>query len=1151
MKKLTLFLAFIFLFLTDSFSDPGDTIVVQTLTFSDITKRRGIWEFPDESHSYRKVLMYYTLKCDPATTADGYDCGEWDYLTYNFIYDHTGIIDSALLNHPSFSVNGSSPATYEYSVVPVYNYFQNWQYFPVYDDVISENTYSVGTGTLDLDHTFNSVLKTSRARYLFTAAELSAAGLSPGEINKLQMDISGLGSALDYLKINLKNSALAELTLTDFENTGFTTVYLQNTTFSSTGLFTFNFSEPFIWDGVSGILVEFTFSNSTTGTSTEIKGSSTGFNSGLFSVSEDEYLSFNGPDYVDVPVTPLADIDSFVTVSFWQFGDPAIQPQDDYCFEAMNTAGNRVLNVHLPWSNSNVYWDAGNATGYDRIYKAAATTDFEGKWNHWAFTKNVDEGTMKIYLNGVLWHSGTALYRDMDQISRFRIGSNVWGNTNYDGFINEFAVFDTVLDESTIASWMYKNIDPSHPAYSDLVAYYRFDEGSGLYADDNTGSGNDAMLFGLPDRKSLKGDELFRNLQVTSERPNIGFIQGEYNFHLDSLMFLDSVMVSPVTLMLFSDTTILPLATDTLLVWPAGYVYVYDHDTIADSLLVNPSVNLALDTMYYWGEPYDVINRYELGRFITPYGIGLDLGDNGFRWAYDVTDYAFLLHDSVDFAAGNNQELIDVKFLLIEGTPPRNLTRMDRIWGQMESYYYKDLDDDVVLKEKTIPVDPATESIKIKTRLTGHGHNSNTGSYPHCCEWKDNTHYLFINGAMVDSWKIFKYNECALNAVYPQGGTWPGAREGWCPGDVVQDTDFEVGDYISGDSIKVDYDITDVPAANLGMGWGNYVVTMDMFQFASPNYSLDAEVYDILTPTDWEYYSRNNPVCSDPKIIIRNNGSTELNGLNITYGVSGGTQLVFNWTGSLGFMETEQVELPVNSEEFWIGDENSIFTVTVSDPNGGTDEYDINDGYSTHFNAPDFYEDNFIILMRSNNLPDENYYNIYDINGNIVHSKTGLIANTTYYDTLHLEPGCYELELMDLGNDGLYYWAYPEQGTGYMRIKKIGGGILKYFEKEFGRSIHYAFTIGDVSNVNELSLQKTAEVYPNPTDGNVTLFLSGYKGKVTVLLYDALGNVITEGNYTVDEDFVREFNLNSCSKGLYYMKIVSDDSQIVKKISVN
>ena len=38
-----------------------DPIVVQTLTFDSITTRRGTFDFPDGSQSWRKILMVHTL----------------------------------------------------------------------------------------------------------------------------------------------------------------------------------------------------------------------------------------------------------------------------------------------------------------------------------------------------------------------------------------------------------------------------------------------------------------------------------------------------------------------------------------------------------------------------------------------------------------------------------------------------------------------------------------------------------------------------------------------------------------------------------------------------------------------------------------------------------------------------------------------------------------------------------------------------------------------------------------------------------------------------------------------------------------------------------------------------------------------------------
>ena len=118
----------------------------------------------------------------------------------------------------------------------------------------------------------------------------------------------------------------------------------------------------------------------------------------------------------------MSSISNEITVSAWIYGDVDIMPANSYLFEGKDGSGNRTVNVHLPWSNGNVYWDCGNNGGtYDRIEKTANTADYEGKWNHWAFTKNASTGEMKMYLNGSLWHSGTGKTEPMD-IQTFSLG---------------------------------------------------------------------------------------------------------------------------------------------------------------------------------------------------------------------------------------------------------------------------------------------------------------------------------------------------------------------------------------------------------------------------------------------------------------------------------------------------------------------------------------------------------------------------------------------------------------------------------------------------------------------------------------------------------------------------------------------------------
>src|SRR5687768_694333 len=77
--------------------------------------------------------------------------------------------------------------------------------------------------------------------------------------------------------------------------------------------------------------------------------------------------------------------------------------------------------------------------------------------------------------------------------------------------------------------------------------------------------------------------------------------------------------------------------------------------------------------------------RYELGRYITPYGIGLDFG-TGRTWVYDVTDFRPLLTGDVHLSAGNWQELLDMKFMFVEGTPPRDVLDIKNIWNGGHNY---------------------------------------------------------------------------------------------------------------------------------------------------------------------------------------------------------------------------------------------------------------------------------------------------------------------------------------------------------------------------------------------------------------------------------------------------------------------------------
>lgn len=1143
MKSLKTALAVALLALAAVSAVAQDTIVVQTLTFDSITTRRGTWEFPDASHTFRKILMKYTLKCDPATTADNYNCGEWDYLTYNTLYDHTGALDSTALEHPWFTVGIEEPGTVEYGNTPAYNWYESSQTQAVITSVISETLDTIGTGDTTSALALGGFASDGRTQYVWTAAELSAAGMQAGDIDRVFVNVLSPGSNLRHLTVRMRTTAggLGDT----FTEDSWTEVYSLDTDLPGTGWQPLNLHTPYYWNGIANLLVEFSYNNSGEGGSNNVVAADDlGSTTGLVASGTDNYVWFDEGNRVGVPTNNLGPaISDQITVAFWQYGATGIQPQSDYIFEGRDAEGNRVVNVHLPWGDGTVYWDAGNdgTSSYDRINKNANTNQYASQWNHWAFTKDASTGSMKIFLNGQQWHQGGGRTRAMNGIVSFNIGCNAYNNQGtYDGGVDEFCVFSSALSAAEISELMYNDIAATHPQYANLVAYYQFDETSGNTAVDASGNAGSAALLGAPQRRNHGGYELFRNAEPTTLRPQLIFAQGDYNVVTATNTVTDTLLLTPDGIVYFEVQGNDVVGSDTTYGYLEQWQYTFDANGVAiDSVLSNATQSATNTTLNYFSPPFEVIDRYEIGRYITPYGIGLDLGAEGTTWYYDVTDYAPLLQGQVDLSAGNNQELIDLQFLMIEGTPPRDVKEINRVWGERASYRYSALDNDEALSAETIALHPDASTYKVRTRLTGHGHNSNTGNYPHCCEWKDNEHYLYVDGSQVTAWHIWQATECANNPVYPQGGTWPGAREGWCPGDVVKTFDFDITDAVSGNSVTLDYDLTSVPSNNQGMGNGNYVVAMQLMQYGAYNHTLDAEIYDILSPTNNAYYARNNPFCTNAKVVLRNSGSETLTSARFIYGCAGGDEMAHEWTGSLESGDTVHVTLPVNHIGFWEGDGSLRFSARVEAPNNGQDEYAANDTYHSSYTKPDFYEENIVIELRSNNYASENVLTVRDANENIVLQRDGMENNTLYFDTLNLAPGCYTLRLDDSGLDGLSYWADQTSGNGYMRLRDQNGGYLKFFESEFGGYIQYAFSVGIEVTVPELALEQHIGVYPNPNRGQFTVELLGFDAAAQVEIINSVGQQVYAQPALSGPVNHFQVDLSGQAQGIYLLRVQS------------
>lgn len=202
---------------------------------------------------------------------------------------------------------------------------------------------------------------------------------------------------------------------------------------------------------------------------------------------------------------------------------------------------------------------------------------------------------------------------------------------------------------------------------------------------------------------------------------------------------------------------------------------------------------------------------YELGRYITPYGVDNHAVNRGFQ--IDVTDFKSLLQGTVTLRAFTevwtaNGWLLSVDFDYIEGAAPdypysaiaKVVQYNDNslggvIYGENASAF--DL-------TKTVTIPPNAEATSLRTIITGWGQETPSVGGGTCAEWCFRTHHIQINGTNTFEHYMGPLN-CAGNPVQPQSGTWPYDRAGWCPGMAVPVRTDQFSSNMAGQTFSFDY----------------------------------------------------------------------------------------------------------------------------------------------------------------------------------------------------------------------------------------------------------------------------------------------------------------------------------------------------------
>ena len=123
----------------------------------------------------------------------------------------------------------------------------------------------------------------------------------------------------------------------------------------------------------------------------------------------------------------------------------------------------------------------------------------DNKWHHLAYVYDGSESTtgMDIFVDGINAPTTNA--------TNSSITSGSFSDTSHIGIqealthpllgvLDEIRIWNAQLDSTTIRNWLAKKLNANHPFSSDLLSYYRFDEGSSTSVADLVGGANAAFV---------------------------------------------------------------------------------------------------------------------------------------------------------------------------------------------------------------------------------------------------------------------------------------------------------------------------------------------------------------------------------------------------------------------------------------------------------------------------------------------------------------------------------------------------------------------------------------------------------------------------------------------------------------------------------
>lgn len=330
--------------------------------------------------------------------------------------------------------------------------------------------------------------------------------------------------------------------------------------------------------------------------------------------------------------------------------------------------------------------------------------------------------------------------------------------------------------------------------------------------------------------------------------------------------------------------------------------------------------------------------------------------------------------------------------------------------------------------------------------------------------------------------------------------------------------------------------------------------TNQLKHWLDPNSSNIASIngFDPLTPTTPDnagitsVISPSGSYCGpsasfEPQFILTNFGNNTLNSVMINYSVNSGVNQVFSWTGNLAPGASVTLTMPsmtgVNG--------NNSFYVTTSLPNGNADTGPTNDDMTSTFTV-NTNGQKVTLALTTDCYPEETSWMLLNPNNTVIHSVP---INTLPSETLVeyewcLTGGCYTFVISDSYGDGMTSTDCNFDGS-YEITNEASEVLASILEPNFGTSENNVFCISGLGTTELTNFD--FYVFPNPSNGEVSIRFTEQIGAYTVAIVDALGREV----YTaVRSDVESIHDISGVASGTYTLQIRTEDFHRTQRIIV-